>query len=150
MKIEPPPHIFNNFNQPRKNEQNQRRNDAMNINVRNIHTDASKIANLGNYLNQFGEVINVNPNVKYEEQFNTEDLARGIPTIRVVYNPANPSDEVLISNKEIIQKAPIGSNLKFESEKARKLREKGEKEKLKRIQREKEIRSLDSTFKSVI
>lgn len=121
----------------------QNKHSPNSIFVKFIPVEKNKIGTLAAYFSQFGEVSNVSVNsakntavVKFESAANAKEAymckkpVMGIPTIQMVYNPGtqfatqqNPEAAKDSQQSPGSLKAPVGSNLTFESEEIKKQRE---------------------------
>lgn len=135
------------MNKPVDSPQKQSKHNPNSIFVKNIPALKNNVGTLAVYFSRFGEVTNVSVNnakntavVRFDESINAKNAymskepVLGEAQIQLVYNPGNlfSSSAPKETNNEtfVNPKAPIGSNLTFESEEAKKQREQNEQKRM--------------------
>ena len=144
QNIQKMPHLSQNTMNPQKpnegGQKPQKQHNPNSIFVKNIPVDKNSVGFLAGYFTKFGEVNNVSVNQAKNTaviRFNNAESAKGaymskemtlgVPQVQIVYNPGthfvNPNSTNLGVDGNHAQKAPLGSNLTFESEEVKKHRE---------------------------
>lgn len=135
------------MSKPMETPQKQSKHNPNSIFVKNIPALKNNVGTLAVYFSRFGEVTNVSVNntkntavVRFDESINAKNAymskepVLGEAQIQLVYNPGNlfsggvPKENSI--ETYVNPKAPIGSNLTFESEDAKKQREQNEKKRM--------------------